>query len=214
MNVQFFKGSLFGGAKLVKPKPTLHAHILYVDGSSVGQYIDFGSQSGQCLYEPDLCENGLTSTFWFKYPTVPTLSNIGFIMDSGSSDPDTLGISLGITDTQFFIKVNLRESSHQYKIPLFPANTWQFITYAFTLDSGLSLYINACDAVASRLNTTADYTIRDIPIPATSPPSPFRFGGHDDHKAEMFIEHVLIWYEILQPDEIWRLFRQVGMVVK
>ena len=182
---------------------------LFVDGSSTGQYVDFGTPSGQCLYEPDLCENGVTIEVWVKYyTTVP--GNIAYIMDSGSSDVDTVGISFGIKDSKFFIKINLRESSFQYDIPVFPSNTWQFVTFVFSVGDDLSLYINGCDAKASQITTADDYTVREVPIPASNLPSPFRIGGHDDHKAEMLIDHLHVWYESLQPDEIWLLFINGG----
>ena len=201
-------GKLLGGAKLVSGGK--FAKALFVDGSSTGQYVDFGTPSGQCLYEPDLCENGATVEVWFQYKTIPVRGNIGYILDSGSSDANTVGISFGITDTQFFIKINLRESSYEYSIPLFPSNIWQFITFVFNVGDGLSLYINGCDAKASRITTGGDYTVREVPISVSNPPSPFRIGGHDDHKAEMLIDHLHVWYEDLQPGEVWQLFVNVG----
>ena len=212
MGAQEIRGTLVGGIKFVGKGQRLGSAALYADGSSTGQYIDCGTRSGQCLYEPDLCENGLTVTLWFKYPTLPTSGNIGYIMDSVGTDIDTVGISFGITDTKIFIKINLRGSSYQYWSLLFPVDTWQFITFVYSMDAGLSFYINGCDAVASRITTAGDYSVRKVPIPASYPTAPFRIGGHDDHKAEMFLDHLFIWHEILQPEEIWHHFLQFGKV--
>ena len=202
-------GTLMGGATLVSGGQ--FAASLYVDGSSTGQYVDFGTPSGECLYEPDLCENGVTVGFWLKYSTILAEGEIGYIIDSGSSDANSVGISFGRTDTRFFIKINLKECSYHYESRVFSMmNTWQFVTFVFSSGDGLSLYINGCDTQASRVPTIGDYVVREVPIPANSPPSPFRIGGHDDHKDEMSLDHLHIWYEVLQPDEIWHLFTYVG----
>ena len=203
-------GTLSGGIVLVDEGKI--AKALYADGSSAGQLIEYDTYSGQCLYEPDLCESGITVAFWLKYLSVPAPGNIGYVINSGGSATNTVGISFGITDTQMFIKINLRHSSHRYWAPIFPINTWQLITFVFTLEAGLSLYINGCNAVASRIITAGDYTERDVSKPASDPPSSFRIGGHGDHRAEMLIDHLLIWYELLQPEDIWHHFMQVGKV--
>ena len=62
-------------------------------------------------------------------------------------------------------------------------NAWQFVTFVFSAGGGLSLYINGCDATASRFPTCGDYVVKKIPIPASSPPSPYGIGGPDDHKS-------------------------------
>ena len=204
-------GTLSGGIILVTGGQLGQA--LYADGSSAGQFVEYDTYSGQCLYEPDLCESGITVAFWLKYLSVPAPGNIGYVIDSGSSDTNNVGISFGVTDTQMFIKINLRDSSYRYWAPIVPINTWQFITFVFSLNAGLSLYINGCDAVASRITTADDYNEREVPILLSDPLSPFRIGGHDNHRAEMLIDHLLIWYELLQPDEIWHHFMQVGKVV-
>ena len=202
-------GTMMGGARLMLGGQL--ARGLHVDGSSTGQYVDFGTPSGQCLYEPDLCENGVTVGFWLRYSTILAEGEIGYIIDSGGSDENSVGISCGRTDTRFFIKINLKECSYYYEIPMFSMmNTWQFVTFVFSVGDGLSLYINGCEAIASRVPTAGDYIVREVPIPATSPPSPFRIGGHDDYKGELFLDHLHIWYDVLQPDEIWHLFTYVG----
>ena len=74
----------------------------------------------------------------------------------------------------------------------------------------MNIISDGCGAKVSRVTTADEYTVREVPISASNPPSPFRIGGHDDHKAEMFIDHLHVRYEVLQPDEIWLLFINGG----
>ena len=189
--------------------PGYHGQALYTRSSR--QYIEMDLDGmNRCLQNPSWCESGITFSFWVMNLPGNTAHDFYPILESNGCGQGQLGFCFGLGLEDFWIVI--RASSHVYRnrIPPLEVNEWQHVTFTFIAGGVIKLYVNGCDSTSYRV-LEGYQLVTAIRGSATGRSTYFRFGS-ELHSTQMKLDHVLIWFEVLNVDEIWKLFLQGGIV--
>ena len=201
------EGTVGGGAKLVAGR---HGNAIQMDGS-VG-YVEIALDSeNKCLQNPDMCSSGVTFSMWLMTLSGNSPDSVFRIVRSKACIID-LGFCVTLYRGTFGIMVLGSSLAYRYRIPSLPINKWQYVTLSFMPGDGIQLYINGCDAVTYRME---GYPLITTFTPVSGNVSThLRLGGKssNEYAAHMKVDHVLIWYDTLNADEIWHLYLQGGII--
>ena len=201
------EGTVGGGAKLVAGR---HGNAIQMDGSF--GYVEFALDSNnECLQNPDMCSPGVTFSMWLMTLPGNSPDSVFRIFRSEACIID-LGFCVTLYRGTFGIMVLGSSLAYRYRIPSLPINKWQYVTFTFMPDDGIQLYINGCDAVTYLLE---GYPLKTTFIPSSGAVSMYlRLGGKssNEYAAHMKVDHVLIWYDTLNANEIWHLYLQGGII--
>ena len=205
------EGTLVGNVNSVAGR---HGNAIQTDGSS--GYVEFALESNNaCLQNPDWCSSGITFSMWLMNMPGNTGSTMFRIYFSDACR-ERMGFCISFLPSgTFSILVFGSSSIYRYKIEIsyLPINKWQYVTFTFMPNNAIQLYINGCDAITYRLDGYSLIATFNT-FPAVS--SYFRLGGGGgwgQYAANMKVDHVLIWYDVLSADEIWQLYVQGGMML-
>ena len=159
----------------------------------------------RCLQNPDWCFPGVTLSFWVMNLRNPD----GFytILKTKGYRRRKLGFCFGLGGEYFWIII--RTNSHEYRnrIPPLEVNEWQHVTFTFTIDGTIVLYVNGCDSAPYRLKGYKLVTAISGSATAVSTYMYLRLGS-ETYGSHMNLDHVLIWYDVLSADKIWKLYLQ------
>ena len=171
-----------------------------------GVDLNYQQPTTECFFDPNVCVNGLSVSLWVKFYTVGVDS---VILANGAFYPGKNGLSIyQHRDGIIFIHIFDDNYLHIGKAPQGDGYNWQHIviTWEGSL-SPIALYQNGC------LGTEAAWKF-PRPAPA-APPYDLKIGGNPNGaglRANMALDHVLMWYDFLTPKEVWQLYVQGGQV--
>ena len=201
------EGSVLGG---VSPVAGRHGNAIQTNDPD--GYVEFPLDSNnKCLQDPDLCSSGVTFSLWLM--NLP--GNLGALFRVLSSEGcETPGAGFCITIwSGGKVRVIITGSStfYNYNISPLPINKWQHVMLSFKPNEGLQSYINGCDAAVDQVFPPIT-NFNPTPISSC-----FRLGGRKDYArspntAHMKFDHILIWYDILNADEIRLLYSRGGIM--
>lgn len=194
-------GTVVGGATLVAGK---HGNSLYTDG--ITQYVNYGVHDQDCFANPDMCANGITFSFWVMM--LDQIPDFHTVFDSGSVYADSLGFSFKReSDGKPLARVATSTTTFFYRSDgIWELNQWLHVVFTWSVDDGIQLYFNGCPASGQVLSWLRMYQFAAY--------DPFVLGANGQliYNAHMKLDHMLIWYEVLTPQEAWHLYVQGGTV--
>ena len=171
-----------------------------------GTVLNYQPPNTECFYDVRLCVNGLSGSLWVKFHSISTKP--AMILDGGGFYPQTTGISV-FRNGQGEIQVNVFDKSNQYRgrAPYDDVFHWQHIAFTWKVSTDTILYLNGCPA--------GTQPIREPHAPTDNSMN-FKIGGNawggEAERANITLDHVLMWYDVLTPEEVWQLYVQGGQV--
>ena len=205
----FLQGTLAGrlllGGSLV---PGLFGQALHTDGSK--QRVEFPIDgSNECLQNPDSCSSGVTFSIWIMSLGWNN-GRMSAIYHSDGCNPRGFGFCFGL-DSDFWVTVRGSPLAYRYRIPPLLLNRWQHVVISFRPNDGIIVYVDGCDSFAYRITT--GYEAVSANFPTLSFGTTFRLGaGGTAYSANVKLDHILVWYDSFNSDEIWKLYLQEGMI--
>ena len=170
-----------------------------------GAELTYGQPTTECFYDVALCTNGLSVSLWVKFHTSAPLRQM--ILDGGGFYGVTKGMSLFLSNGVF--GANIFDNNKEYKgwAPYDDLFHWQHIAFTWKVSTDTLLYLNGCPAGTS---------------PKQQPHGPvtwaddFKIGGNRwggaAERGNISLDHVLMWYDVLTPEEVWQLYVQGGQL--
>ena len=188
------------------PAPTLVSGKM---GSALrleGAELNYGRPTTECFYAVNLCTSGLSVSLWVKFYTSKTSPQM--ILDGSGFYPETRGISIFRTGDGVF-GANVYDDNTEYKAwaPYKDLFHWQHIVFTWIVSTDILLYLNGCPAGTEP---------RQLPHAPTAQTADFKIGGNlwgaAAERGDIALDHVLMWYDVLTPEEVWQLYVQGGQV--
>ena len=198
-------GTMMHGTSLVQGKT---GNAFFTDG--INQHVDNGIHENQCFYNPDVCTTGVTFALWLK---ALNNANTFFAIEMGGSDYDSRGLYLKIQSNQN-IKLSMKWDLKYdyYRAPNFPLLTWVHVALTWERAGGIRLFINGCDA---DVNNDKGHSTRVPRSHQRTITNRFVFGAGKNTTAgfgKMTLDEFIAWHDVLEPEQIWELFRQGGTI--
>ena len=180
-----------------------------------GAELNYG-RPNECFYNIDLCTNGLSISMWVKYFYInPDTDGLGqpegenVILDGGGFYPECQGLHLSRTEyTNFQVNIFDSTTNHYGNVPYGDELVWKHLVFSWKGNSEpIDLYQNGClgfgsSTVVAGAARTTSYD--------------FKIGGNGRggavQRGNFALDHVLMWYRALTPDEVWQLYVQGGQV--
>ena len=178
-------------------------HALRLEGAE----INYGRPS-ECFYDINLCTNGLSVSLWVKYYAI-NAGGEGVVLDGGGFYPESQGLHLSRNaHTNFQVNIFDDTWNHYGNVPYGDEFVWKHLVFTWkghTLP--ISLYQNGC--LGSGGNVEA-------PAGTRTETQDFKVGGNGKggvvQRGDIALDHVLMWYHALTPEEVWQLYVQGGQV--
>ena len=171
-----------------------------------GAELNYGQPSTECFYDVGLCTEGMTVSLWVKFYASSTSPQM--ILDGGGFYPQTKGMSMFLSG-HGFIQINIFDDNDRYIIeaPCGDPSNWQHIIFTWKVLKNILLYLNGCPAGVQ---------IDPTPHGPVTTPADFKIGGNlwggAGERGNIALDHVLMWYGVLTPEEVWQLYVQGGQV--
>ena len=189
--------------------PGYHGQALYTNDSN--RYVEMSlNQTNQCLQNPDQCGSGVTFSFWVMNLPGNTAHLFYHILVSNGCRQGNLGFCFGLGLKGFWVVIRCRYHEYRNRIPPLEVNKWQHVTVTFIAHDMAKLYVNGCDSAPYR-RRDGYQLVAAISGSATARSTYLQFGSKV-YGTHMKLDHVLIWYDVLSADEIWKLYLQGGTV--
>ena len=172
-----------------------------------GAELNYGNPTTECFYDISMCTNGLSVSLWVKYHAISTTAP-RIILDGGGFYGATRGLTVFRAGAGV-IAVNIYTDNNKYnsRAPHDDWFEWQHIAFTWKVSNDILLFLNGCPAGIPRALEPHG--------PVTVPPTLIIGGniwGPDEDRGNIALDHVLMWYRVLTPDEIWQLYIQGGQV--
>ena len=171
-----------------------------------GAELNYGRPTSECFYDVNLCNNGLSISLWVKFYASPT--SVEMILDGGGFYADTTGMAI-FRSGAGSIAVVIHDDNEKFNVQAFydDWSHWQHIVFTWKASTNILLYMNGCLA-----GTQLGREPRTLP----GTPVDFKIGGNRwggvAQRGNIALDHVLMWYGVITPEEIWQLYVQGGQV--
>ena len=173
-----------------------------------GAELNYGKPTAECFFDTNLCVNGLSVSLWVKFYTISDTSD-SMIFADGGHYADGKGLSV-YRHKDGFITVHISDDSHLRYGTTTEGDIFHWQHIVFTWEGGsttIALYQNGCPDIHSSwladrhpLATSYDFTIGG------------NLWGGIAARGNIALDHVLMWYEPLTPENVWQLYIQGGRV--
>ena len=134
------------------------------------------------------------------------------ILEGGGFYPDSTGLSFYLSPGWDDVGVKIHDDTHHYKTDakFDGVSEWHHMFFSWKPLETIDLYINGCptsyqqvmsprtQAIAS--DWTPDFTIAG------------NHWGDPQERGVFALDHVLMWYNALTPEQAWQLYVQGGQV--
>ena len=178
-----------------------------------GAELNYG-RPNECFYNINLCTNGLSVSLWVKYYSINPPSGApegdGVILDGGGFYRQSQGLHLSRNGyTNFQVHIFDDTWDHYGNVPYGDEFVWKHLVFTWKGQSfPISLYQNGCLGDGFSL-------LRPVIAPRTETHD-FKIGGNgkggEIQRGDIALDHVLMWYHDLTPEEVWQLYVQGGQV--
>ena len=171
-----------------------------------GAELNYGRPTAECFYDVNMCNNGLSVSLWVKFYTSPT--SVQMILGGGGFYEVTKGMSV-FRSGLGAIAVVIHEDRNKYNTlaVLDDWFHWHHIVFTWKVSTNILLYLNGCLAGTQPGSN---------PRSQAGTPVDFRVGGNlwggVVERGNIALDHVLMWYDVITPEEVWQLYVQGGQV--
>ena len=193
-------GAVNGGAGIMPGKVGGALHLNGID-----QNVNFGPHTSACHHTFQECPDGVTWAMWLKMEWLVT----GAILDTGGSHSPSRGYVLWRTSTGLFFGAKNTTHHHGLSTKLLKLGYWVHLVFSLHPATNGVMYLNGCRVKDRGFR----YRVSTIPVTGTYVRYfPFILGStvFDRSNAAMDIDNLLIWYNILTPADVWKLYLQGG----
>ena len=188
----FLNGTLMRGATVI---PGLVGNAVYIDGNRA--YVDFGTHTSGCFFSPSQCNSGMTVSFWLKMYSKIRSSFVVFVDNGGCT---FAAVGFCVWGSQGVIAMTSRNERSWFnaRIPLPSLMKWNFVTGSITAGT-MTIFINGCytSPTAEDAGRRAVRLTRQIPL---------MIGSRDEAAPHFAIDDIRVWYNELNPKEVWGLY--------
>ena len=166
--------------------------------------LNYGRHSDHCLHNLALCTSGLSVALWVKF--FETNATRVMILDNGGFYNSGSGLSLFRSATSMSVLIKDREYLYGTWTRFVGVLEWHHVTFTWRALDLIDIYINGCPAGRGPVMNprTSNITLY----------SDFRIGGNEwggaSARGVFALDHVLVWYTLLKPEEVWQLYVQGG----
>ena len=194
-------GIVGGGANIVASGVGGALHLNGVD-----QNVNFGQGTSTCFYTFQECPDGVTWAMWLKLEGEESST----IIDAGLIHTYAMGYRLRRSEFGG-VRIEARNTTHWHFLNLkyWELGYWVHLAFSLHPTTGGAMYLNGCRVTDSffRYNviTRSEIVPKYFPFVLGS-----NAWGRD--YAAMGIDNLLIWYNILAPENAWKLYLQGGKV--
>ena len=192
-------GAVMGGATVIAGRVGEALHL-----NGINQNVNFGPYTPACFRTIHMCPDGVTWAMWLKLEG----DSHSVILDTGAYYSSSLGYSI-VRRTGGVFRVLYSNLTHAHALDLTHWRLGQWVHLAFVLypASWADMYLNGCrvnDAVLS-------YSMHPRSVSLTQY-MPFVIGSSawDQRYTVMAIDNLIVWYDVLTPNDIWKLYLQGG----
>ena len=199
-------GTVFGVTSLTMG---IAGKALYLGGS--GSYVDLGIHPGKCFSDPEACTDGVTFSLWLMVHSGWT----GTVFDNGGHGTGSRGYFMRrtgpITGGTVMVQVKTNSLIETYRGPTIPYAAWKHIVFTWSRGNGTRGYMNGCDADPEGRHGYYQYQTRKDDV---TEERAFFLGKNTQigQYGNQNIDEFYIWHKILQPDQVWQLFLQGGVI--
>ena len=165
-----------------------------------GAELNYGRPTTECFYDVNLCNNGLSISIWVKFYASPT--SVEMILDWGGFYADTKGMAI-FRSGAGSIAVVIHDNSDKFNGQAF-YDDWSHledIVFTWKASTNILLYLNGC--LAGTQPGREPHTLPSTPVD-------FKIGGNllggVAQRGYIALDHVLMWYGVITPEEIWQLY--------
>ena len=192
-------GNLPSSATIV---PGQVAGALYTNG--VDQVVNYGNHRTQCYHQPDKCTDGVTFSMWLKIMS----STESLILDCGGFSVKSIGYAMRRMSHGLFM-VTVVDQTHRSTthISQWKLDEWVHLVATYELSNGVLLYMNGCPLGFQHPPRPRTHSITYLPD--------FVIGGSasGEKRAEMEMDNMLIWHQVLVGEEVWQIYSQGGKTI-
>ena len=182
-----------------------------------GAELNYGKPN-ECFYDINLCTNGLSVSLWVKYYSLNPDSDgaggapegEGVILDGGGFYLESQGLHLSRNGyLNFHVNIFDETADHFSFMPYGDVFVWKHLVFTWKgRFVPIILYQNGCLGNGNSLE-------RPSLAPRTASHD-FKIGGNAYggaiQRGDIALDHVLMWYHSLTPEEVWQLYIQGGQV--
>ena len=187
-----------------------------INFDGVTGYVDLGMHDGKCFHSPDACDAGVTFSMWLWAG-----DNSGTIvpLDTGSYNEGKAGYCMKLSNRvlQVVIKFVSDRGIHHYKLDGFnqyDQQHWEHIVWTWHPTQGIRVFLNGCDTDPGGKKMRLTYTILDRVVLSNG--VPFVLGARArgfSKKANMKLDDLYIWNQVLTENEVWRAYISGGRML-
>ena len=193
-------GIVRGGANIV---PGRVGGALHLNG--IDQNVNFGPYTSACYHTFQECPGGVTWAMWLK---LEGQRSSVLILDTGGRDPSSMGYCIWYWSIGIF-QIVIKNTTHYHLLDVknWELGQWVHLVFSAHPATSAAMYLNGC-RVRDRpfrhsLYTRGHDLNRYHPFVIGSDATGYNY-------AVMDIDNLLIWYNILTPNDIWKLYLQGG----
>ena len=204
-------GAIYGNPEAVIPGlPKLIPGKIGNAVSLNGTTLNYEKHPTLCIYNVTLCASGLSVALWVKFYETEEITMM--ILDSGGFYEIGSGLSFFRKPSNNVMTVSIRDDTHLYKTwtRFASALEWHHITFTWKAWGHIELYINGCPAGRNPKMNPRTSAVTFL--------SDFRIGGNEwggpSQRGAFALDHMLVWYALLTPEEVWQFYVQGGQIWK
>ena len=185
-------GTLRRGATTI---PGMVGKALYIDGNRA--YVDFGTHTTGCFFNPSHCNSGMTVAFWLKI-FEGIKSSFETFLENGGCLFRAVGFCISGVPGKLQFSSRGEISGFNAAIPLPSVMQWTFVTVSMDA-AKMNIYADGCYTSPSREESWTRINPLSMQVP-------FMIGDKDYAIAHFAIDNIRVWYTELTPDDIWELY--------
>ena len=190
-------GTVNRGADIVPGKVGGALHL-----NGVNQNVNFGPYTSACYNSFQECPDGVTWAMWLRLEGQPP----SVVLDTGGNFEGATGYKLlRKNNGMFIIKAKNATHTHILGLEYWELGYWTHLVFSLHPATGGAVYLNGC-----RIRDKA-YRYQVL-IGSGNAHYPFVLGSNafDRKYAAMDIDNLLIWYNILTSEDVWKFYLQGG----
>ena len=167
--------------------------------------LNYGQPVTECFYNLNVCSAGLTLSLWVIFYEFNG-NNAILVLDSGGYYKRSKGLTL--YRKRYSLVVGFKDDAYYYRVwaRFYSLLRWHHLVITWKNATKIEFYINGCPAgLGSRISPRTNHISNKVD---------FRIGGTMwggvATRGVMAMDHLLTWYNVFTPEQVWQLYVQGG----